>query len=75
LAEAYFFSVATTAPERWAALSADLPLTTVSRGPEAAPRVRLPILVTASQSSDIVVDGVEVVVRKEVGCIVWWKAE
>jgi hypothetical protein len=30
-----------------------LPLTTVSRGPAAPPRVRLPILVTEFQSSDI----------------------
>jgi hypothetical protein len=49
LAVANFFSVAMTAPLRWAALSADLPLTTVSRGPAALPRVRLPILVTSSQ--------------------------
>jgi hypothetical protein len=61
LADANFFSVAMTAPLRWAALSADLPFTTVSRGPPPAPRVRLPILVTLSQSSDMfaVVCGVE----------------
>lgn len=53
LAEANFFSVATMPPLRWAAFKADLPLTTVSRGPAAPPRVRLPILVTEFQSSDI----------------------
>jgi hypothetical protein len=53
LAEANFFSVAITAPLRCAALSAALPFTTVSRGPAPAPRVRLPILVTWSQSSDM----------------------
>lgn len=54
LAVAYFFSVATIPPLRCAALSALLPLTTVSRGPAAPPRVRAPILVTLSQSSLIV---------------------
>ncbi len=54
MAEANFFSVATIPPLRWAAFRADLPLTTVSRGPAAPPRVRLPILVTEFQSSDIV---------------------
>ncbi len=44
-----FFSVPTTTPDRCAALSALLPRTTVSRC-EAPPRVRLPILVTSSQS-------------------------
>lgn len=43
-----------TAPERWAALSADLPFTTVSRCAP-PPRARLPILVTVSQSSMLVV--------------------
>jgi hypothetical protein len=51
---ANFFSVATMPPLRWAALSALLPLTTVSRGPAGPPRVREPILVTWSQSSLIV---------------------
>jgi len=47
-----FFSVPMTDPLRAAAFSADLPRTTVSR--EAPPpRVLLPILVTVSQSSDI----------------------
>lgn len=63
LAEAYFFSVATIPPLRWAAFRADLPLTTVSRGPEAPPRTRLPILVTEFQSSDILIVGL---VNKEV---------
>jgi hypothetical protein len=53
LADANFFSVATIPPLRWAAFRADFPLTTVSRGPAAPPRVRLPILVTEFQSSDI----------------------
>lgn len=56
LAEANFFSVATMPPLRWAAFSADLPFTTVSRGPAAPPRVRLPILVTEFQSSDMLKD-------------------
>jgi hypothetical protein len=59
LAEAYFFSVATMPPLRWAALSADLPFTTAARGPAAPPRVRLPILVTDSQSSDMLM-------------VMWW---
>ena len=46
-----FFSVPMTAPVRWAALRALLPRTTVSRA--APPRVLLPILVTESQSSDM----------------------
>jgi len=54
LAVANFFSVPMMAPLRWAALSALFPLTTVSRGPAAAPRVRDPILVTVSHSSLIV---------------------
>lgn len=48
-----FFSVATMAPLRWAAFRAADPRTTVSRWAAPAPRVRLPILVTESQSSDI----------------------
>lgn len=52
LLEAYFFSVE-TAPARRAALRPVRPLTTVSRGPPAPPRTRLPILVAVSQSSDI----------------------
>lgn len=54
LAEEYFFSVLMAAPDRWAALRADLPRTTVSREPAPGPRTRLPILVCDSQSSDIV---------------------
>lgn len=50
---AYFFSVPTTAPERWAWFRAPLPRMTVSRC-EAPPRVLLPILVTVSQSSAMV---------------------
>ena len=67
LAEAYFFSVATMPPLRWAALSADLPFTTAARGPAAPPRVRLPILVTESHSSDML----RLCVRwlNEVGCV------
>lgn len=49
----YFFSVPTTAPLRWAALRALFPRTTVSRATP-PPRVRLPILVTLSQSSMVV---------------------
>ena len=49
-----FFSVPTTAPERCAAFKAAAPRTTVSRCDAPAPRVRLPILVTVSQSSDMV---------------------
>ncbi|KAB8342924.1 hypothetical protein FH972_022521 [Carpinus fangiana] len=64
--EANFFSVASTEPDRWAALSAALPRTTVSRGPAAPPRVLEPILVTESQSSDIVLD--VVVVRAVRNC-------
>ena len=45
-----FFSVPTTAPLRWAALSALLPRTTFSRDAP-PPRVLLPIFVTVSQSS------------------------
>jgi hypothetical protein len=44
-----FLSVATTAPLRWAALSALFPLTVVSRSAP-GPRALLPILVTVSQS-------------------------
>jgi len=51
---AYFFSVPTTAPERWASFSAPLPRMTVSRW-EAPPWVLLPILVTVFQSSAMVV--------------------
>lgn len=49
---ANFFSVPMMVPLRWAALRAALPRTTVSRcdGP---PLTLLPILVTVSQSSDI----------------------
>lgn len=53
LAELYFFSVPMTAPDLWAALRADLPRTTVSRSDWPGPRTLLPILVTESQSSDI----------------------
>lgn len=42
----YFFSVPTTAPVRWAALSALLPLMTVSRCAAPEPPALLPILVT-----------------------------
>jgi hypothetical protein len=52
-----FFSVPTTAPERWAALSAAFPRTTVSRD-VAPPRDLLPILVTESQSSMMSIEGV-----------------
>lgn len=52
LAEEYFFS-AVTPPARWAAFRAAFPRTTVSRCEAPGPRARLPILVTASQSSDI----------------------
>ena len=45
-----FFSVPVTAPLRWAALSALLPLMVVSRFAVPGPRTLLPILVTLSQS-------------------------
>jgi len=48
-----FFSVPTTAPLRCAALSALLPLIVVSRCVAPGPRALLPILVTDSQSSDM----------------------
>ena len=51
---ANFFSVPTMAPVRAAALSAPLPFMTVSRC-EPPPLTLLPILVTVSQSSDILV--------------------
>jgi len=51
-----FFSVPMTVPLLWAALSADLPLTTVSRAAP-PPRVLLPIFVTVSQSSMVTVGG------------------
>lgn len=51
LAVAYFFSVPVTAPVRWAALRADLPLMVVSRWAVPGPRTLLPILVTEFQSS------------------------
>ena len=51
LAEENFFSVLRTAPERWAAFKADLPLMTVSRSPLPPPLAFLPILVTVSHSS------------------------
>ena len=50
---ANFFSVPTTAPLRWAALSALLPLIVVSRCVAPGPRALLPIFVTDSQSSDM----------------------
>lgn len=50
---ANFFSVPMMAPERWAWFRAPLPRTTVSRS-EDPPLVLLPILVTVSQSSDMV---------------------
>lgn len=53
LPTAYFFSVATTAPLRWAAFSALLPRTTVSRCTAPPPRTLLPMRVTESQSSFI----------------------
>lgn len=49
---ANFFSVPMMAPVRWAAFRAPFPRTTVSRWLEPPP-VLLPILVTVSQSSDI----------------------
>ena len=49
-----FFSVPITEPLRWAAFRADFPRTTVSRA-VAPPRDLLPILVTESQSSMMVV--------------------
>lgn len=49
---AYFFSVATIVPARWAWFRAPLPRTTVSRC-EDPPPVLLPIFVTVSQSSDM----------------------
>lgn len=52
LALEYFFSVVIAAPERIAALSADLPLMTVSLLLLLL-LARLPILVTLSQSSDM----------------------
>lgn len=55
-----FFSVARTLPVRMAAFRADLPRTTASLGP-VPPLVLLPILVTESQSSDILMDLVDVV--------------
>lgn len=54
LVEPNFFSVARMAPERWAALRADLPLMVVSRTAP-PPRVLFPILVTVSQSSMLAV--------------------
>jgi hypothetical protein len=62
-----FFSVPTTAPERWAAFRAAFPRTTVSRAVP-PPWDLLPILVTESQSSmmiDLCVKGLKV----EVDCI------
>lgn len=50
-----FFSVEMALPLRMAALRADLPRTTVSRSPPPL-RTLLPILVTAFQSSDIVLN-------------------
>jgi hypothetical protein len=66
---ASFFSVPMIAPLLCAALSADLPLTTVSRGAP-APRVLLPIFVTVSQSSMVNSPFVLVVLRRggEVVC-------
>lgn len=52
---AYFFSVATIAPVRWALFKAPFPRTTVSRWLEPPP-VLLPILVTVSQSSAMAVN-------------------
>jgi hypothetical protein len=50
-AELYFFSVARMAPERAAALMADLPLMTFPWSPPPAPPLALlPIRVTVSQS-------------------------
>jgi len=49
-----FFSVPITAPLLWAAFSADLPRTTVSFATP-PPRVLLPIFVTVSQSSIVLV--------------------
>jgi hypothetical protein len=49
-----FFSVPMTVPLLWAALRADLPLTTVSRAAP-PPRVLLPIFVTVSQSSMVAI--------------------
>jgi hypothetical protein len=53
LAVENFFSVLMAAPCRRAALSADSPLMTFSLGPAGPARTLLPILVTDSQSSDI----------------------
>lgn len=50
---ANFFSVPMMLPVRWASLMAPLPRTTVSREEEPPPETLLPILVTVSQSSDI----------------------
>jgi len=55
LPAANFFSVPTTAPLRCAAFRALLPLIVVSLVATPGPRTLLPILVTFSQSSDIVV--------------------
>ena len=52
---ANFFSVPTMAPLRWAWFRAPFPRTTVSRWEEPPPLL-LPILVTVSQSSDMVID-------------------
>lgn len=52
-AVANFFSVAMMPPLRCAAFRAALPRTTVSRCWAPGPRVLLPILVTDSQSSDM----------------------
>lgn len=50
-----FFSVPTTAPLLCAAFKALLPLIVVSRCAAPGPRTLLPILVTFSQSSDMMV--------------------
>jgi hypothetical protein len=54
---AYFFSVPTTWPDRWAALRADFPLITVSRGAAPPRRTFLPIL-TSPVSKSAILNGV-----------------
>jgi hypothetical protein len=59
-----FFSVAMEAPVRFAAFRADSPRMTFSLGPAAPARTLLPILVTLSHSSDMVIAPRRAVVEK-----------
>ena len=72
LAEANFFSVLRMAPERAAALRADLPLTTVSRAPPPpGPRALVPMRVTLSHSWSAMLGTMELMVG-EVGWVEGW---